>query len=96
MHLVQEMEDADDRDSEGYVEKLEQILNLKLDSISSLRDELRTFQSFRQQQLKEEQASQLSDELNSLAQISSKVKSLRRQSTNSNLANNAVGTKMKR
>jgi ribosome-binding protein aMBF1 (putative translation factor) len=37
MQLVQDMERADDRDSEGYVDKLEQILELKLEGISSLR-----------------------------------------------------------
>lgn len=37
MQLVQDMEHADDRDSEGYVDKLEQILELKLEGITSLR-----------------------------------------------------------
>ena len=87
MQLVQEMEDAEDRDSEAYVDKLEQILGLKLDTISSLRDELRGFQSHRQA-AKDREAklmSDLSDGMHGQVQISAKVKSLRRQSSGSGL-----------
>jgi len=37
MQLVQDMENAEDRDSEGYVDKLDQILNVKMQGISALR-----------------------------------------------------------
>lgn len=47
MQLVQDMEVADERDSEGYVDRLEQILALKFDAITSLRMELNEFQSSR-------------------------------------------------
>jgi len=47
MLLVQEMENAEERDSEGYVDKLDDILSLKLDGIQSLRNELKQFQNYR-------------------------------------------------
>ncbi len=47
MQLVQDMEIAEDRDSEAYVDKLEQILAIKTDAIMSLRNELKDFQSLR-------------------------------------------------
>ncbi len=47
MQLVQDMEIAEDRDSEAYVDKLEQILAIKTDAIMALRSELKDFQSLR-------------------------------------------------
>ena len=47
MELVQEMENADDRNSELYIEKLAEILDMKSDAIGLLRDELHSFQHYR-------------------------------------------------
>lgn len=44
MQLVQDMENSDDRNSEVYVDKLEGILNSKLNDITDLRNQLVTFQ----------------------------------------------------
>lgn len=37
MQLVQDMENAEERDSEGYVDKLEQILAVKMQGITALK-----------------------------------------------------------
>ena len=80
MHLVQEMEDADDRDSEGYVDKLEQLLTLKLESISALRHELNGFQTYRQMMIDDvKRASEGEDD----GTVIKQAKSLRRQSSGS-------------
>jgi hypothetical protein len=80
MHLVQEMEDADDRDSEGYVDKLEQLLTLKLESISALRHELNGFQTYRQMMIDDvKRASEVEDD----GTVIKQAKSLRRQSSGS-------------
>jgi len=47
MELVQEMENADDRNSELYIEKLAEILDMKSEAIGLLRDELNSFQHYR-------------------------------------------------
>lgn len=47
MELVQNMEAADDRDSEVYAQQLEGLLATKKNSVSSLRAELKLFQQFR-------------------------------------------------
>lgn len=48
MELVQKMEQTSvQRDSLSYIEQMEQILYAKLDSINSLRTELKSFQKFR-------------------------------------------------
>ena len=48
MELVQKMEHtAVQRDSFLYIEQMEQILYAKLESINSLRSELKSFQKFR-------------------------------------------------
>lgn len=49
MELVQEMENADDRDAERYVDDLEVLLQAKYAAISKLRDAIRDFQSYRKQ-----------------------------------------------
>ena len=48
MELVQDMENVDDRDSEQYIEKLDSLLQVKYDAITSLRLELENFQKFRE------------------------------------------------
>jgi hypothetical protein len=48
MELVQNMEATDDRDSESYAQELEDLLRAKNNSVSVLREELRTFMKFRQ------------------------------------------------
>lgn len=47
MELVQDMENVDDRDSELYIDKLEQILDMKSNAIEALRSELSLFQEYR-------------------------------------------------
>ena len=47
MELVQEMETADDRDAELYVDKLEKVLNEKSNYVQLLQMQLRRFQQFR-------------------------------------------------
>ena len=47
MELVQEMENVEDRNSESYIDKLESILDVKSSAISSLRNELYSFQQYR-------------------------------------------------
>ena len=47
MELVQEMENVEDRNSELYIDKLESILDVKSSAISSLRNELYSFQQYR-------------------------------------------------
>ena len=47
MSLVQDMESADERDSENYAEVLTNILNVKAGSIQTLQDQLKVFQNFR-------------------------------------------------
>jgi len=51
MELVQEMESVDDRNTDLYIDKLELILNMKSDAVTTLRDELTRFQHHRVQQL---------------------------------------------
>ena len=47
MELVQEMENVDSRDSFVYVEKLDKILSVKNEAINVLRNELNSFQQYR-------------------------------------------------
>ena len=47
MEIVQDMEGQEDRDSDQYLEKLEDILDLKSDAISTLRKELKSFNDWR-------------------------------------------------
>ena len=47
MELVQDMENVEDRNSELYIDKLERILDVKSVAISSLRNELSSFQQYR-------------------------------------------------
>jgi len=47
MVLVQEMESADDRDSELYVDQLEELLSDKADTITALRQKIKSFQKYR-------------------------------------------------
>lgn len=47
MELVQEMENIDERNSEAYVHKLDNILETKKRAIAILRNELRDFLDFR-------------------------------------------------
>lgn len=47
MALVQEMESADDRDSELYVDRLEDLLGDKEDTITTLRQKIKSFQKYR-------------------------------------------------
>eukprot|EP01031_Cornospumella_fuschlensis_P033740 gene33740-40820_t len=47
MELVQEMEAVEERDSEGYLDHLERILDVKSLAIGTLRKELDSFQRFR-------------------------------------------------
>ncbi len=49
MELVQNMEQASERDSFSYVEQMEQILSAKLESVNALRTELKSFQQYRQE-----------------------------------------------
>lgn len=53
MELVQNMEEMDDRDSEAYAQDLENVLRLKKNSVSVLREELQKFQKFRALQLEQ-------------------------------------------
>lgn len=48
MELVQEMENVDDRNSELYIDKLERILDVKSEAIYLLRNELNSFQQYRE------------------------------------------------
>lgn len=47
MGLVQDMESATDRDSEKYAEVLNNILNVKYESIKTLQNQLELFKSYR-------------------------------------------------
>lgn len=47
MELVQEMEAVEERDSDGYLDHLERILDVKSLAIGTLRKELDSFQRFR-------------------------------------------------
>jgi hypothetical protein len=47
MELVQEMEQAEDRDSEQYADQLQQILDSKTSSVEALRTKLKLFQKYR-------------------------------------------------
>ena len=47
MEIVQDMESADDRDSDNYLSKLEDLLNLKAEGIYTLRKELKSFNQWR-------------------------------------------------
>jgi hypothetical protein len=47
MELVQQMENADDRNSERYIERLHDILAAKSTAIGQLRGELGSFQDYR-------------------------------------------------
>jgi hypothetical protein len=49
MDLVQDMENVDDRNTDSYVEKLDKIIRVKSEAISSLRKELSSFRNFRSQ-----------------------------------------------
>lgn len=48
MELVQEMENIEDRNSEVYIDKLERILDVKSEAIFLLRNELNSFQQYRE------------------------------------------------
>ena len=47
MLLVQNMEGAADRDSDAYIENLEELLNVKSDAVLALRAKVKRFQDFR-------------------------------------------------
>lgn len=47
MEIVQDMEGAEDRDSDRYLDKLEDILDLKSEAILTLRKELKSFNDWR-------------------------------------------------
>jgi hypothetical protein len=53
MQLVQDMEDDGDRDSEKYVDQLEQLLDVKSAAIDYFRAELNGFQKYRAEKRKE-------------------------------------------
>jgi hypothetical protein len=55
MEIVQDMENAEDRDSELYLDRLEEILNKRDDSIDTLRSQLIRFQEFRFNQQQQQQ-----------------------------------------
>jgi hypothetical protein len=46
MELVQNMENAEDRDAEVYIDRLERILDVKAEAISTLMTELDSFKRF--------------------------------------------------
>ena len=47
MELVQDMEVAEDRDSELYADRLSRILAIKNEAVTALRTELSQFRSYR-------------------------------------------------
>lgn len=47
MELVQGMENVEERDTATYVDRLEAILDAKKTAISTLKNELKSFQKFR-------------------------------------------------
>lgn len=47
MELVQQMENVDERNTEHYVQRLQQILLIKSEAVKVLRKELTTFQLYR-------------------------------------------------
>jgi hypothetical protein len=49
MELVQGMERTDERDSENYVDRLEDILNNRQEAIRTLRSKIHKFQLYRNQ-----------------------------------------------
>jgi hypothetical protein len=55
MEIVQDMENAEDRDSELYLDRLEELLNKRDDSIDTLRSQLIRFQEFRFNQQQQQQ-----------------------------------------
>jgi hypothetical protein len=47
MELVQNMENNDERDSDVYIDKLEDLLSVKSDAVGELRNKVKRFQEFR-------------------------------------------------
>jgi hypothetical protein len=51
MELLQEMENIDDRNTHAYLDQLDHIIQVKSDTLTSLRSELSLFQKFRGQKV---------------------------------------------
>jgi hypothetical protein len=56
MELVQEMENVEERNSENYLDRLEELLSTKIEAIDALRSELTSFQQYRTIELSESDA----------------------------------------